>query len=252
MSNLTPENRIHTKKRSAASSDFWLVAWMSIIPAAAQGAPALLLDRQPYIVGGVVSDTDYFLFGTATPFYQILADQVRPSIDWNVGRLVWWGFEFADNAPPTDVFRVRCFADNSAAGIPGELLWELSSVIPDRTATGRIVPTGPGSDEYMYDLVLAQSRAMLAGQSYWLEIAQLGDQPRAFGWSWANPPVVTDGIAANRPDFSGWTAFPTLPEQSLQLWSVPEPTTVTLVAGAAALVLARRGRARPRPNPRSQ
>jgi len=213
------------------------------------GGGGVVLDHPPQNTGGPASDSEFEISGT--PLWQQLADYVYLPGDegrqtYDIGHIRWWGFygddfdDFVEPPPATETMRIRFYGDD--AGLPDDdnIVFESQFLDPSRTETGRIILTGALPPEFAYDVDLATPVSLQANVPYWLEIMQVGDVDSHYRWEYST---------ADDHDFVGkWTFAPNWEMSTLdtnlavQLFTVPEPTSLTLLV--LGLVLLRRPRHR--------
>jgi hypothetical protein len=198
-------------------------------PATAMGQ-IIVVDHQPHPFGGLGSDT-LFLGPGGQPVWQRVADDFILANDYEIGTVRWWGFYNADNPPTTETMRIRFYGARPGDGLPddGNILYETSVQDHTRTWTGRIVATGIGPREYLFQSALPTPIFLDAGTKFWLEIAQIGDLSTHFRWEFSTAQL--NGQAFINDLTNEWRS--TLPggtvDTAFQLITVPEPAASLLL-----------------------
>jgi len=200
---------------------------LALLPAAARAG--LVVDHQPFPTGGSASDT-----ALVDPFlgqeWQLAADQVPLlATETSIQRVVWWGFygslvsDRPEFAPANETIRIRFHEADPATFLPGVVVYEAFITNPQRLATGRSIAAGPGPDEYRFEAELVEPVTLQAGQPYWLQIAQVGNEESFFTWEYSAAEL--NGFAFNNELTQGWRQTQTLVvDLAFQLWAVPEPS----------------------------
>ena len=219
----------------------FLVAALAAFAVAAAAAQAdIIFDQPPSNYYAAPSDTDYDTF-TYGRVWERLADNLSLPTGQSTRHITWWGCYGGGGhptAPPVgdEYMRIRIYSPRTSDGLPGDVLYEQTTLNVDRTATGRIVAMPGSPPEYRFDLDLTTPFDAVAGAVYWLEIVQLGDVSSTFQWEDAtnNP----DELAFANSNFPDWQLNPG-GSLAFQLSDVPEPRTMVLV-GLGFLAAARR------------
>jgi len=200
---------------------------LALLPAAARAG--LVVDHQPVAVGGTASDTS-FVDPLSGLEWQLSADQVPPlASDTPVDRIVWWGFygslveSPAPDPPAQEVMRIRFHTADPVTLLPGDVVHDITVDNPLREATGRQVAVGTGAQEHRFEATFDEPVTLLAGQAYWLEIAQVGDAESFFWWEFSA--AEFSGFAFSNEITEIWRdATPVTIDLAYQLWAVPEPS----------------------------
>lgn len=202
-----------------------------ILVSVASAKASIIVDHQPEPGGGLASDT---LF--TSPFGQTVWQQVADDFVWtSTEQLVgvnFWGFYNADNPPAIETFRLRFYSTRSSDGLPGDVVYEEMLQNPSRSATGRIIQTGIGPREFLFETNLKLPVDLTENVMYWFEVVQIGDITTYFRWEHSIN-ADFDGVATANIIHTNWqSTFPNGPaDAAFQLIS-PEP------AAAALLVIA--------------
>jgi len=218
---------------------------LALLPAAARGG--LVVDHQPFPTGGPASDTA-FVDPLSGQQWQLLADQVPVlASDAPIERIVWWGFYGSlsnprvEAPPESELMRIRFYASDPFTQLPGALEHEFTVANPLREATGREIAAGPRPDEFRFEVELTEPVTLLAGQAYWIEIAQVGDAASFFSWEFSLS--ESDGFAFDNEITQGWRQTQAITaDLAYQLWAVPEPSFGLLLP--FVFVVSRRTRGR--------
>jgi hypothetical protein len=203
----------------------------------------LLFEQVPSIYNGCISDT-----AIVNNIWQICADNFRFTTDQPVAHVTWWGFyggSFGANITPPTVdenLRLRFYDARPSDGSPGNVLYEVYLLNPQRIATGRYA-TFPGQPaEYRFDVNLQTIFSALGNTMYWMEIIQVGLNDSMFRWSFSTTQLEgLDGAAFVNVDVPDWQIVPT--NLAFQLYDVPEPSTIALSVITGLFILSGRRRA---------
>lgn len=195
-------------------------------------AAAPLVDHMPHAFGGAAADSEFLSPANGQPSTQFVADRFTVGDGAPIRRIVWWGFEWNDNPPAAETFRIRIYDADATTALPDSVASETVTASASRMATGRQVAFGVRPDELRYELDFPQAIWLAPGESYWLEITQMGDLSHTFGWESSIPPGY-DGFALRFSDLNGWLNVPNGGDLAFQLWSIPEPATLCLLACGA-------------------
>jgi len=158
-----------------------IIATAALLVCAATARADIIVDHQPYNVGGPASDTQFSYFGDAA--WQQAADDIRLAEPSAAQKLVWWGFYGGQGEnpgsvnPPTvpESLRIRFYDARSTDGLPGSVLREETFLNPTRAATGRLVYDGVLHREFRFEADLAMPFNLDSSTTYWLELVQLGN-----------------------------------------------------------------------------
>jgi len=200
------------------------------------GATQIYDNGTPDLVNAYLSDFDPTQSGTV---YQIADDFVLPSAS-RIEDVHWWGvYAWGDLVPPAeDDFTIRIF-EMSGTSVPPSPSHEIHLGDPGRTDTGSNLQSG--KDLYYYS---AQFPGIsVAPGTYALSIVNntVGDDD---AWYWATS-LAGSGTAWSRSvDGDGWGTLPWPNEFAFQLTGVviPEPMTLTLLAGGLVVLAVHRRR----------
>jgi hypothetical protein len=217
-----------------------LASVLSLSPTA-QGE--IVVDHQPHNFGGFASDTE-FLDEFGTPLWQRLADDFVLDADSTIRAIRYWGFYHQDDPPSTETFRIRFYGARPGDGLPDDsnIISEQSFTDPLREWTGRIIFSGVGPREFVYDVELPIPVGLIQGVVYWVEIVQVGDISTRFRWE--DSVANQDGFAVINPLVADWFLPANNPATTAyQLSTVPEPATgMLLLLSCAVMLRFRRGR----------
>ncbi len=211
---------------------------------AAAWGQIIVVDHQPHPFGGGASDTLFSSPVNGQPVWQRNADDFMLAADYEIGTIKWWGFYNADNPPAAETMRIRFYGARPGDGLPddGNILYETSVQDHTRTWTGRIVATGIGPREYLFQTVLPTPVFLEGGTKFWLEIAQIGDLSTTFRWedstSQSNGHAFINNITLDwRTTLPGGIA-----DTAFQLITVPEPGSLLLLGSCLTAGILRRGK----------
>lgn len=241
-------NRDLTVRLKALAVTFWVLSGSSAMPILGLFGPqtasgqVIVVDHQPHPFGGLGSDTLFPNPGNGQPAWQQVADDFMLAADYEIGTIKWWGFYNADNPPAAEMMRIRFYGARPSDGLPddGNILYETSVQDHARTWTGRIVATGIGPREYLFQTVLPTPVLLEGGTKFWLEIVQVGDLSTTFRWEFS----VSDqnGMAASNSNVPAWHSTTPTGDSAFQLITIPEPTSFALLGTGLAVLVLRRGK----------
>lgn len=203
----------------------------------------IVVDHQPHPFAGLGSDT-LFVGPSGQPVWQRVADDFTLNADYEIGTIKWWGFYNADNPPAVETMRIRFYGARPGDGLPDDnnMLYETSVQDHTRTWTGRIVATGIGPREYLFQTVLPTPVFLEGGTKFWMEIVQIGDLSTHFRWE--SSTANLNGHAFMNSITNEWRS--TLPggtaDTAFQLITIPEPGSLWLLCLGFAALFARRGK----------
>lgn len=191
----------------------------------------LVLEQSPVRVGGPAADT-LFVDQFGLTGWQLEADNIRFDSAETIRRIGWWGFYGGSGTPTspptgTETMRIRAYAPRPGDLLPdsNNILYETEFTNHSRTATGEIIGVGGAPREYYYQVDLPNPLQFEADTLYWLEIVQIGDISTRFRWETAGGQQA--GHAFVNDHVPDWQF--TSDSFALQLWSVPEPATLSLL-----------------------
>ena len=209
----------------------------------------VVFDHPPLNTGGPASDTSFRIDPSPAELWQQLADDILLASPATIRRIVFWGF-YGDTfipvpqpPPITETFRVRFYGARPGDGLPDEnnIFYEEAFLDPSRTATGRIIHTGPAPPEFVYQIDLTTPVSLAANTPVWLEIVQLGNIDSHFRWE-VSVAERTGQAFKNANTGGNWVS--TLPsldaDLAYQLWTIPEPESLALLTLAGLLFLRKR------------
>ncbi len=196
----------------------WLIAGITLLAASCGGGSS---PTAPTVPAPTPSATPVAGFYEEPPAYgadlifsnvegQTAARPLRLPSPLSVGQLRWWGIYEAD--PPAGFgsprFLVSFYADRGGAP-EGQPLYSANAAATV-TDTGRSIPAGvyfSGRPIWQFDMTLAASVGLAAGQDYWISIAEADARtsPGPREWLWSGS--ATDGPVATRVS-GGWTVSP--------------------------------------------
>jgi len=202
----------------------------------------VLVFNQPRLpTGGPGADTSFIDDG-GNSIWQQVADDIILGQDATIGRIKWFGFyggtfTGSTQPPATQTMRIRLYDSRPGDGLPGAILFEESIIDPPRFPTGAILPLPLAPIEQRFEVDLATPFDMLSGMQYWVEIVQLGDTNSHYRWEFS----LGNGTpyAFINPNVADWRRSTASSNLALELWTVPEPSSVLLVLGALSFTLAR-------------
>ena len=158
---------------------------------------------------------------------QQVADDFTLTEDTLITDIHWWGNYDTGTAPATDDFTITFYEDIFSR--PGKQLDALS--ITRQSASG--LTNINGVPVFKYDALLSAPFEVLANTTYWVSI---DNDPDGTAWYWLQS---TQGNGQNALQRDGW--FPGDSDVAFELTTVPEPTTLAVVAvGLAGITVLRR------------
>ncbi len=203
------------------------------------GAP--LVDHPPHRFGGLMSDSMGSESRGGTIIYQHVADDFTLPFDAAIGRIVFLGFYHYQTLPVGDEsFQINIHNSRAGDGLPGNMIFSQLVVNPFREPTGHPVISIGGGPEYRFVVDLSTPLSLQGGATKWLSIYQVGDPASTFRWEASVAPPPPNGSAAQNEVLPNW-AFYEPTNHAFQLYSIPEPSSLTLIAFAIPLIHRVRG-----------
>jgi len=202
----------------------------------------VILRHSPLNTGGPASDSDFISATSGMPTWQFLADDILLPTTATVRRVAWWGFYHLDNPPANEVFQIRFLGflgTDAVTGLPSESTIVQAELHMDvtRAATGRTVFTSIDPPEYRFQVDLAAPLTLEANTTYWLEIAQIGEQQSHYRWEYAVQPA--NRFAFRHAALPDWQLSALNVDLAFELQTIPEPASIALIA-IGVFVLSRR------------
>jgi len=197
----------------------------------------LLLDHPPHRFGGLTSDSMGFELPGPSIVYQYVADDFSLPSDATIRRIVFFGFFNSQVLPIGDeTYQINIHEPRAGDGLPGNVVFSETVVNPVREWTGHHVISGAGGLEYRFTVDLVTPFFLQGGETRWLSFYQVGDPNSSFRWEYSLGPNPWNGQAAQNEVFPNWFLYET-GNTAFQLWSIPEPNSLSLLAiGALALL----------------
>lgn len=195
------------------------------------GAP--LVSHLPHNTGGLGSDS-MLVEGPGAPVsYQYVADDFQLPFDSQVRRLIVWGFYNAQILPTSDeTFQINVHEPRPTDGLPGTVVFSEIVINPFREWTGRNVLAAGGGLEYRFVIDLSVPFSLQGGETHWLSLYQVGDPTSSFRWEFSQLPGPANGQAAKNVVFPNWQATTSITSNTAyELYSIPEPATLSLLLG---------------------
>ncbi len=201
----------------------------------------LLVDHPPHRFGGLMSDS----MGSEVPggatLYQYVADDFALPFDAAIGRIVFRGFYNYQSLPVGDeTFQINIHNPRAGDGLPGDVIFSQVVINPFRELTGHTVISIGGGPEYRFVVDLATPLFLQGGDTKWLSIYQLGNTASTFRWEASLGPNPWNGQAFANEIVPNWSLYET-GNTAFQLWSIPEPSSLTLIAITIPLIHRVRG-----------
>jgi hypothetical protein len=237
---------VNTRKKRTICQTLTLGCLLSLsVSSAAQGE--IVVDQPPNQTNGQASDTEFIASGSGSATWQLIADDFMLAAPAVARHISFWGFfggnfdEFPEPAPLSETLRVRIYGARTVDGLPDSrnvLIEEVFSN-PLRTPTGLTVALGPLPPEYQYDLDFTVPLFLSANETYWIELAQLGDINSHFRWERGTGPI--SDFAFQNPNVTDWGNLPG--NFAFRISTVPEPASIyLLILGALITRWGRGGR----------
>ena len=199
----------------------------------------LLVDHPPHRFGGLMSDSMGSESPGGTIIYQHVADDFALPFDATIGRIVFLGFYHYQTLPVgNESFQINIHDPRAGDGLPGDVIFSQLVVNPFREPTGHPVISIGGGPEYRFVVDLSTPLSLQGGTTKWLSIYQVGDPASTFRWEASVAPPPPNGSAAQNEVLPNW-AFYEPTNHAFQLYSVPEPSSLSLLS-LCVMILSRR------------
>lgn len=226
---------IQSNTAQASPAPFWQSGGDGPQPHGPGGG--LLVDHPPHRFGGLMSDS----MGSEVPggatLYQYVADDFALPFDAAIGRIVFRGFYNYQSLPVGDeTFQINIHNPRASDGLPGDVIFSQLVVNPFREPTGHTVISIGGGPEYRFEFDLTSPLLLQGGDTKWLSIYQVGDPASMFRWEASLGPNPWNGQAAQNDVFPNWSLYETA-NTAFQLYSIPEPHGLSLLAIGAIVLL---------------